>query len=209
MDGMFGGSGSASGSVSVDSSGSASASGSFGGSFGGSLSGSLSGSGSASLSIGGGGSSGMQLLPERNTLIANRFWIETNGVLDTWFSELSGMNIQTDLEEFYEGGNNVFKIKLPKKTSFTNIVLKHGMTNSTKYWDWYVKTLSGKPDLKTITIYQYPHTQGPDTNQTPLKSWEVRNAYPVKWTGPSFSAKSNEWVIEGIELAYEIFRLVP
>jgi phage tail-like protein len=33
--------------------------------------------------------------------------------------------------------------------------------------------------------------------------WNFVNAWPVKWTGPSFNAKGNDVAIETLELAHE------
>ena len=33
--------------------------------------------------------------------------------------------------------------------------------------------------------------------------WNFVNAWPVKWTGPSFNAKNNDVSIETLELAHE------
>lgn len=33
--------------------------------------------------------------------------------------------------------------------------------------------------------------------------WNFVNAWPMKWTGPSFNAKNNDVAIETLELAHE------
>ncbi len=165
---------------------------------------SASTSASASIAAGGGNGSSTDLMPEQKVLLANKFWIESEGILDAYFTELSGMNIETEVMTVKEGGLNNYVHKLPVRTSYTNVVLKRGLTDSKKFLDWYQKTINGKVERKNITIIQYSaHTEGHPV----VKRWELTNAYPVKYQLGSFSAKSNEWSIETMELAYEFFKL--
>jgi len=159
---------------------------------------------SAVASAGGGSGSSTDLMPEQKVLLANKFWIESEGILDAYFTELSGMNIETEVLTVKEGGNNNYVHKLPVRTSYTNVVLKRGITESKKFLQWYQSTINGKPERKNITILQYTnHAEGHPV----VKRWEITNAYPVKYQLGSFSAKSNEWSVETMELAYEFFKL--
>ena len=40
-----------------------------------------------------------------------------------------------------------------------------------------------------------------------IKSWEISNAYPVRFEASSFDANKNEIVIETVELAYSKIHL--
>ncbi|MBV8935209.1 MAG: phage tail protein, partial [Alphaproteobacteria bacterium] len=39
--------------------------------------------------------------------------------------------------------------------------------------------------------------------KTELARWNFINAWPAKWTGPTFNAESNDIAIETLELAHE------
>ncbi len=143
------------------------------------------------------------------TFLANKFWVEIEGMLEAYFTEVSGMTAQTEVLEYKEGGTNTFTHKLPTRTSFTNITLKRGMTTSTKFWDWYMNTVNkgvGKAavQLKDISIILY----SPSEAATTIRRWNVSNAYPIKWVGPSMATKSAEYAVETIEIAYDKFTLV-
>ena len=69
--------------------------------------------------------------------LVHRFAIEVEGVLLAGFGELSGLQAQTEVFEYKEGGLNTYTHKLPTRTSYGNITLKWGATDSNDLWDWY------------------------------------------------------------------------
>lgn len=143
-----------------------------------------------------------EVIPE--IYLANKFWIESNGVLEAFFTECSGLEAKTEVFEYKEGGFNEYTHKLPVRTSYTNLTLKHGVAESRLFWDWYSSTIAGKIDRKNISIILY---SGKEPGKI-VRRWEVTGAYPIKWAGPQMAAKSNEFAIETIELVYEFFKLV-
>ena len=52
------------------------------------------------------------------------------------FSEVSGLEMNTEFEEYKEGGVNTFVHKLPTITKYQNLVLKRGMTDSNTLYNW-------------------------------------------------------------------------
>jgi phage tail-like protein len=139
-------------------------------------------------------------LPEVYT--PNRFWIQMNSLLEAYFTECSGLQIQTEVFEYKEGGLNSYTHKLPTRTSFSNITLKHGFSTSAKLWNWYKNTVDGKIKRENISIIVYSRK-----NNDVIRRWNIEDAYPVKWIGPQLNIKSNEPAIETIELAYTRFHL--
>ncbi|HEX2914631.1 MAG TPA: phage tail protein [Chloroflexia bacterium] len=133
-----------------------------------------------------------------------KFWVEIDGMLEASFLECSGMQVQTEVFEYKEGGLNSHSHKLPVRTTFSNITLKRGFTSSNKFWSWYKQTVEGQVARKDISIILYS-TQEPGVQS---RRWEVSKAYPVKWGGLQFNSKSGELLVESIELAYDSFKLV-
>ena len=130
--------------------------------------------------------------------------VEINGVVVAEFTEVSGLEAEVEVFEYIEGGNNLFTYKLPGRVKFPNVSLKHGITDSTDLWDWFEMIVYRKGEenrepveRKNITIVQY------DESVKERRRWNLTNAYPVKWTGPSFKADDNTVAIEAIELAHQ------
>lgn len=125
------------------------------------------------------------------------FAVEIEGLLVGGFTEVSGLESEIEVEEYAEGGVNGFVHKLPVRTSHANLVLQHGLTSLSTLWTWYHDTTQGAIRRKNGTIMLL------DPRQIPVMWWNFRNALPVRWAGPAFSAVSDEVGIESLELAHE------
>ncbi len=65
--------------------------------------------------------------------------------------------------------------------------------------------MSGKDDRRPVTIHQLGAAGGPIVN-----SWRLEDAWPCRWSGPSFNAAGNDVAVEEIELAYaDLIWLAP
>lgn len=124
------------------------------------------------------------------------FLVEIEGIISAGFSDISGLQIETEVEEFREGGVNNYVHKLPKLTKYGNLTLKHGMTDQDKLWNWYKDVICGKINRTNVTIFLQ------DITGKTLMHWEFSSAYPVKWTGPELKADSNTVAFETLELAH-------
>jgi phage tail-like protein len=125
------------------------------------------------------------------------FAVEIEGLLVGGFSEVSGLESEIQFEDYREGGVNGFIHKLPGPTSYANLVLKHGLTAAGALWNWHYNTTQGIIQRKNGTIMLL------DQQQMPVMWWNFRNALPVRWTGPTFNAASDEVGFESIELVHE------
>jgi len=126
-----------------------------------------------------------------------RFLLEIEGLIRGGFSEVSGLQVETEIEDYQEGGVNNFVHKLLKSTKYpTNLVLKRGITDSDVLWKWHQDIVSGKIEPKNIFIIIL------DYEGQEMLQWEFKKAYPVKWTGPDFKADGNNVAIETLELVH-------
>lgn len=126
-----------------------------------------------------------------------RFYVMFNDAVQGVFTEVSGLQIEMDVMEYQEGGNNGFVYRLPGFSKVSNITLKRGMTKSNDFFTWCAQTASGKFSRKNVTIVMY------NTSGQELVHWNFLNAYPVKWIGPQFQASAAAAAIETLELAHE------
>jgi phage tail-like protein len=124
------------------------------------------------------------------------FFVEIESLIIGGFSEVSGLQVETAVEEYREGGCNEYVHKLAGPTHSPNLVLKHGLTDVETLWMWHQDVAAGDIKRKNGTIYLL------DRRGTPATWWDFKGAYPVKWTGPDLRADSNTVAVESVELAH-------
>ncbi len=124
-----------------------------------------------------------------------RFELEIEGISNGGFSEVSGLDVETEVESYQEGGLNEYVHQLAKGTKYTNITLKRGFLDIDLF-TWYSNVIKGKIKRKTINIKQLNYKK-----QT-VWQWNIKEAYPVKWKGPEFKASGNEVTFESLEFVH-------
>ena len=87
--------------------------------------------------------------------------------------------------------------KIPGIKRYSNITLRQGLVDSTAIYDWMMTGVNGAVDRKTITITLL------DEEEAPAASWQVINAWPMRYNAPDFNALASEIAIESIEIAHE------
>jgi phage tail-like protein len=127
------------------------------------------------------------------------FLVETGGITSAGFKEVSGLDSTIDVIEYREGGDNTTTRKLPGMTKFSNIVLKRGVTDDAKFQAWHKQWIDGDPAAPRINGSIVLR----DRQGTEKVRWNFVNAWPTKWSGPSFNAEGKEVAIETMELAHE------
>lgn len=125
------------------------------------------------------------------------FLVEIQGLLAGGFTEISGLDVTTDVEEVRQGGVNSHSYKLPRGSSYSDLVLKHGITDVDMMWSWYMDVVNGKVQRRNGTIYLL------NASGSPVLWWNFFRAYPVAWSGPSFDASSSTVLFSTITLAHE------
>lgn len=125
-----------------------------------------------------------------------KFHVEIDGLVVAGFSEVSGLQIETETEDYREGGRNDYVHKLPKITKQTNISLKRGITDSDALWKWHQDVVKGNIERKNGRIILQ------DFQGNEKWRWNFQGAYPVKWAGPAFNATSAATAIETLDLVH-------
>jgi phage tail-like protein len=130
---------------------------------------------------------------------AFQFMVEIDGISQARFQEVGGLDATTDVVEYREGGDMLGTRKLPGQTKHSNLSLKRGFTDDTQLWKWYEDVMTGRTEKirKNISVVQL------DMAGQEVFRWNLFQAFPVKYTAPSFNAKGNDLAIETLELAYE------
>lgn len=132
----------------------------------------------------------------KDPYLSFRFLVEIEGLVVGGFSEVSGLQAETQVEEYREGGVNDFIHKLPKETRYPNLTLKRGITDSDVLWKWHQDVVNGKVARKSGYIVLL------DSEGNESWRWNFIDAYPTKWVGPDLGADSNTVAFETIELVH-------
>jgi phage tail-like protein len=136
-----------------------------------------------------------------------RFTFTVDGMNIGKFMEVSGLSAEIDVETVTEGGQNQYEHKLPGRMKWPNLVLKRGITDTDELNDWFLR-MSGigfgrgsdriSRSTGALSLLM--------ANGNVLRSWEFDGAFPVKWTGPSFSASGSDVATEELEIAHNGFK---
>lgn len=113
------------------------------------------------------------------------------------FTSCTGLQINTEIFEYHEGGENSYMHKFVTKTSHSNIVLKRGITFSNNLWKWHQEVAAGKIVRKNGSII----VQDDLGVQTAV--WSFSNALPLRMSGPELDAMQSKAAIETLELSHE------
>ena len=119
-----------------------------------------------------------------------------------YFTEVSGLSGEMETLSYNEGGRNDRVHRLPTRMKHPNLVLKRGVTNRAELEIWFDK-VSASPEPKTIQLTMY------NQQLEKMRAWSFANAYPVKWTGPTFNVGQNQYATEAIEIAHDGIEIVP
>jgi phage tail-like protein len=133
----------------------------------------------------------------KDPISAFRFMVEIGGVSRGIFTEVSGLDSTIDVTEHGTGGGNGILLKLPGITKYSNLVLKWGITDDMSLYQWHRQAALGEVKRENGSILALNHL-GKE-----IARWNFTNAWPTKYTGPTFNGESSEVAIETMELAHE------
>lgn len=139
----------------------------------------------------------MAVVERRDPYTSFVFQVEIQGLIVAGFSEVSGLQMETETHDFREGGVNDYMHKLPSGSKQANITLKRGLTDSDTMWKWHQGVVNGKIERKSGRIILL------DAQGREKWHWTFEEAYPVKWQGPDFKADSSAAAIETLELVHK------
>lgn len=125
------------------------------------------------------------------------FLVEIDGITRAGFTDASGFDTSIDVHEYREGGDNTTMRKLPGPTKYGNITLKRGVTDDDELYKWMLEGVRGNVQRRSGSIIVN------DATGAEKVRWNFREAWPMKWSAPEFTAKGNDVAIETFELAHE------
>lgn len=115
------------------------------------------------------------------------------------FSEVSGLTQENQAIEYRDGSFPEYSsIKMPGLRKFTNVTLKRGIVKADNdFFKWLSTIKLNQVERRDVVISLL------NEEHTPVMTWKIHNAFPVKVEGPGLKASGNEVAIESIEIAHE------
>lgn len=120
---------------------------------------------------------------------------------ETAFQEVSGMEVEMEMENVREGGENRYTHRLPIGVKQSSLILKRGISaNGSALVQWCRAVFEGglakQVQTAPLTVYLM------NAEGRPVRAWLFADAFPIKWDVEPFNATKNEVAIEKITLSY-------
>jgi len=134
----------------------------------------------------------------------HRFVVIADGVYSAVFTEctLPSFSVKT-ATPLREGGFNGVHT-LPTHVESTNLILKNGITIGFTLYEWFSHCVdedwANAKRNAVIAMMGITHT--------PLVMWGFEEAFPIKWTGPTFKTDDRAVAVETLELTFKNFSVL-
>jgi phage tail-like protein len=138
-------------------------------------------------------------MPRKDPYRNFRFRVEIDGIAQASFADATIPDSSTAAIDYREGTDPVHNRKLSGATTYGNVTLKWGLTDSMDLYNWRKQVidkgaLGARKNLSLVLIDE----AGDDKAR-----WNVMEAWPTKYDTSDFSAKGGEVMIETLDLVCE------
>ncbi len=117
------------------------------------------------------------------------------------FSDVSGIGTELTLMEYRQGNDKENRVrKIPGLHKASDVTLKRGIMGAVNFRDWINVTRRDPTVVRNVSITLN------DEQGNPVVRWNLINARPMKWTGPTLAGKGGSDVaMEELVIAAEGF----
>jgi phage tail-like protein len=111
----------------------------------------------------------------------------TVGGVEVGFSSVTGLSSDTEPSDQPDKG-------VPR---LRNVVLRRAVDGSKLLWLWRQAVVDGKDDRRDVVIEHLD-----DLGDRIVNAWTLHEAWPWRWTGPTFESMAVGIAMEEVELSY-------
>ena len=115
------------------------------------------------------------------------------------FQSCDGLGCEVVVEQRESGGNNGFVYQLPGPLRYTNIRLTRPIDSQSARIAKMFSGMATAVTRSTLTI------EAMTPNGDVVCTWQLQEAFPVRWTGPSLNVSSPGVATETLEIAHHGF----
>jgi phage tail-like protein len=128
---------------------------------------------------------------------AYNFLVEIEGLVVGGFTEVTGLQIEVEVQDYREGGLNDYIHRLAGPTRYpSNLILKRGLADIDLLWAWHQAVTHGIILRRNGSIVLL------DPAGSEKWRWNFVGAYPVRWLGPELRSGSANVAVETLELVH-------
>jgi phage tail-like protein len=122
------------------------------------------------------------------------------------FSDVSGLETDVHISEYRDGNEtNPHVRKIPGSHKVGDVTLKRGLVDSSDLWAWIVDTRTNGVKAQRDVVITLR-----DEAANPVQKYTLRNAVPMKYTGPTLAGKgAGDVAMEELVLSAEGFEIAP
>lgn len=135
-----------------------------------------------------------------------RFRLEIDGLQQAAFSEVAIGALDSAPIEYREGDEPTTVRKLSGLTSYGNVTLKWGVTDSVELAEWHQQVVGAATPLEQIRKTVVIRVQ--DEAGADKAAFEITRAWPCKYAPTDLNATGNEVAIDSLELCNEGVRRI-
>jgi phage tail-like protein len=118
------------------------------------------------------------------------------------FTEIAGLTATVGMIKYRAGADLLWFTKLPGLVEHDDLTLKYGTTGSVVFWNWILSAMRGQTQRANGSVKLL------DENRQVVMRWNITEAFPTKYTGPSMNAANNEFSVEELTVAYHTLEIV-
>lgn len=111
--------------------------------------------------------------------MAFRFEVRIDDLPVAGFSTITGLQLESEVLDYAEGGLNTHLHKFPGRTKQVNLVFKRGIVDR-KLWDWYFDLTQG-----TVTFHNGSIVVHDASGSQDVMEWQFTRAFPLNGWGRS------------------------
>jgi phage tail-like protein len=134
-------------------------------------------------------------MPRPDPYRAFRFIVEIGGIELGGFQSVSGLERETKIEPYREGGLNDREHQHATLTTYPPLTLKRGLVDAI-LWDWHQAVIAGAFLRQTVSVVLL------DEAGDEAWRWVAADAFPSKWSGAELDATANALATEAVELVH-------
>lgn len=139
---------------------------------------------------------------ENDPFINTRFRVEIDGVSISSFSEVIMPQAWADVIEYREGSEATRPRKLRGLFSYSNLVLRRGLTESNELFQYWKAVADGTLTRRSISVILLD-----EAGETEVKRWNFFEAWPCRYELSALDANGSEVITETVEIAFEYFEV--
>lgn len=140
--------------------------------------------------------------PRVDPFSSTNFRVEIDGIAAFEFLQVSGIEAEVAVIDYRNGSDKTaVPRKIPGEAKFTNLILKRGLTSDLSLWNWMQQTLDGQVSRRNMSVVLLN-----EAKESVLR-FNLRDAWPVRWSGPNLNGEANDVAIETLEITHEGFSI--